>query len=106
MAGRSQHPGVAGDKRRVQQLRQGHVRRIVGGEVSAQLPDAGKQDIVIVPFQGHRRELEKAASGAVDVELLLSHETPENLGHLYVDQMRSLKHLPPAEQARAHRALI
>lgn len=91
MAGGSGDSGITREKRCAENLGEGHVGGIIGGEVVAQAPDSGQQDFVGIALQRKIPEVHESFGSALGVQLTIPNKTAQNLSDLDIKEMRCVE---------------
>lgn len=103
MAGRPGDPPVAGQERGPEDLGQGHVDGVVGGQVLPQLPGSEEEKVVGIAFAREVREILEGLARSLGSQLAARHESAKHLGDLDIEQMRRVKRGFPSQKGLGQR---
>ena len=98
MPGDRRKPRIAGQQRRAESLRQRKIGGVVRGQVVPKLPDPFQQRLVPVSLDGHGREVRERVAPLALVEVSARGATPEGVGNLDVQHVRSVQRVVALEE--------
>ncbi len=85
---------IAGDKRRVNRLRERHVHRVIGRDVLSEFPPTREEVQMGVAMEVEVGEIHDRLGRAVSRELAHPYKSPETLGDFNVHQMGGVQLVP------------
>jgi hypothetical protein len=91
VAGRVGELPVAGDERRAEQFGERDERRVIRGEVVAQLPDAVVERLVGVADEREVGEVDAGVLGALRADRAALHQPPQRVEQFGIDEVRAVE---------------